>query len=245
MASPDDVYVQRTAAYSDRLAKEFMQMMADGEHTDFRLFSNDKSFNCHKAILSANSPVLKAMMKPHTAEASSGEVKLDNIPPDILQLLLTYMYTEEINVPMDLLSSLVEACDYLQLSELKEYCLERALEQLQPSHALSWNKVADTLSLDDMKTQCSRILQYSFKAVAKSMEFFELTLEQLNCCIADVQKKDVDSDDLLDAALGWISHQPSQRVNNMEDLLQKIPLANCSLQCLQDQMQKHQQIASH
>ena len=109
MASPDEVYIPRSVAYSDRLARRFLQLRIDGEHTDFRLLSGNKSFDCHKAILSANSDVLRAMMKSHTAEASQGEVRMDNVPPPVVELLFNYMYTGELRIPSDLLQSTVKA----------------------------------------------------------------------------------------------------------------------------------------
>ena len=95
MASPDEVYIPRSVAYSDRLARRFLQLRIDGEHTDFRILSGSKSFDCHKAILSANSDVLREMVKSHTAEASHVEVTMDNIPPPVAELLLNYMYYRE------------------------------------------------------------------------------------------------------------------------------------------------------
>ena len=59
-------------------------------------------------------------MKSHTAEASQGEVTMDNVPPPVVELLLNYMYTGELRILCDLLQSAVKACDYLQLLELKE-----------------------------------------------------------------------------------------------------------------------------
>ena len=240
MATPDEVHISRTAAYSDRLAIRFLQLRIDGEHTDFKIQSGNKSFDCHKAILSANSDVLRAMIKPYTAEASSAEVTMDNIPPPVVELLLNYMYTGEIRIPSDLLQSTVKACDYLELLELKEQCLNQAVTVLKPSNVISWYKTAENLNLHETKAKCSEFMSSSFHEVSKEMEFLELTLAEMSSCIKDVQETDADPDDVLEATFGWVNHRPSQRVDDMEDLLKKIELLKCSAECLQDEMKTHE-----
>ena len=233
MASPDEVYIPRSVAYSDRLSRRFLQLRTDGEHTDFRILSGNKSFDCHKAILSANSDVLTAMMKSHTAEASQGEVTMDNVPPDVVKLLLNYMYTGELRIPCDLLQCTVNACDYLELLELKEHCLNQAITVLKPYNAISWYKTAENLDLHEIKAKCSEIMCSSFHKVSKEMEFLELNMAEISSCIKYVQETEADPDDVLEGTFGWINHRPSQRVDDMEDILKKIQLFNCSEECLQ------------
>ena len=41
---------------------------------------------------------------------------------------------------------------------------------------------------------------------------------------------------MLEGTFGWINHRPGQRVDDMENLLKKIQLLNCSAECLQDEI---------
>ena len=242
MANSKNVHISRTAAYSNRLARQFLQLRINGEHTDFKILSGNKSFDCHKAILSANSEVLRAMMKPHTAEASSAEVTIDHIPPPVVEILLNYMYTGEITISSDLLQSTVKACDYLELLELKEQCLNQAVTILKPSNAISWYMTAENLDLHQIKPVCSDILSSSFHEVSKEIEFLELTSAEMSNCIEYMQETDADPDDVLEATFGWINHRPDQRVDDMEDLLKKMKLLKCSAECLQDEMITHERL---
>ena len=97
MASSPDINVPRTDAYSSRLAKGFLQLITHGELTNFKIISGSQSFACHRSIISGISPVLKAMVMSDMTEATSGEARLDDIPPDVVKLLLAYIYTGEAN----------------------------------------------------------------------------------------------------------------------------------------------------
>ena len=68
------------------------------------------------------------------------------------------------------------------------------------------------------------------------MDFLELTLAEISSCIKDVQETAADPDDVLEGTFGWISHRPGQRVDDMDVLLKKIQLLNCSAECLQDEI---------
>ena len=68
------------------------------------------------------------------------------------------------------------------------------------------------------------------------MEFLELTLAEISSCIKDVQETKVDADDVLKGTFGWVNHRPGERVDDMEDLMKKIQLLNCSGECLQNEI---------
>ena len=242
MANHTNIKVSRTATYSSRLAKEFHQLMEDGELTNFIILSGTQSFKCHKSILSSVSDVLKAMIKTDMTEASTGEVRLDNISPTVIKLLLDYIYTGETMIPPDQLLAIATASDYLQLLELNDYCLDQALTVINPSNVISWYKFVESQDHKRLKTRCSEILSSSFDDVAKSDEFQELTFAELSSCIRELHESDVNPDHVLEAVFSWIDHTPSDRCNNISGTLQLIPLPKCSPQCLNDAMDKYEVI---
>ena len=99
MASPNEVRVSRTLAYSSRIANQFQQLRLDDEMTDFTIRSGKQSFNCHKVIIAGNSPVLHAMVRSGMTEASSNQADIDTVPPAVMQLVLDYMYKGEVVIP--------------------------------------------------------------------------------------------------------------------------------------------------
>ena len=242
MANHSNINVSRTAAYSSRLAKGFHQLLEDGELTTFRILSGTQSFECHKSILSSVSDVLKAMIKTDMTEASTGEVRLDNIPPSVVKLLLDYVYTGETVIPPDQLLGMATASDYLQLLELKDHCLDQALTVINPSNVISWYKFVESQDREGLKTRCSEILSSSFDDVAKSEDFRELTFAELSSCIRELHESDVNPDHLLEAVFSWIDHRPSDRCNNIDDSLQIIHLPQCSPVCLNEAMEKYEVI---
>ena len=219
----------RTLAYSSRIATQFQQLRLDDEMTDFTVSSGKQKFNCHKVILAGNSPVLHSMVRSGMTEASSNQADIDTIPPVVMQLVLDYMYKGEVVIPHEHLQQTIEAADYLQLLELKEICLGDAAAAMQPANIVSWSKLADKLDIEELKWKCVKVMSSSLAEISRFAEFQELSFAEVNSFMSSSQETDVDPDDLLEATMEWINSKPSQRVNCMEELLQKYNSWNAQL----------------
>ena len=137
----DDVVIKRTTAFSETLIDELLASLHDETFTDFKLKTGDKVMQCHRLVIAAISPVLKAMLKSQMREATEKQIKLDNISPRVLNILLNYMYCGEARIPKETLKEVVEAADFLQLDELKQMCVDQAPPIIQPDNVLGWFKL--------------------------------------------------------------------------------------------------------
>ena len=82
------------------------------ELTDVLIKCQNKSFKAHKVILSASSPVFRAMFQADMKERSSQEVEIKDIEPDIVEEMLKFIYTcscVEENPDLDFVSKLLVA----------------------------------------------------------------------------------------------------------------------------------------
>ena len=242
MASPNAVTVTRTPAYSSRIAKTFQQLRLDDEITDFTIVSGKQSFNCHRVILAGSSPVLQAMVRSGMTEGSENKANIDTIPPSVMQLILDYLYTGDVVIPHENLQKTVQAADYLQLLELKEICIGDVDAALQPSNIVSWYKLADGLDIKELKSKCAEVVSSCLAEISRFTEFQELDFAEVNRFMSSAQETDADPDDLLEASMEWINSKPSQRIDCMEELLQKIQLLECSVECLENEMKTHESL---
>ena len=193
-------------------------------------------------IVSASSPVLKAMMMSKMVETTQHEVTLDNIPPEVMELLMEYMYKGTIHIPNEYLLSALECCDYLQMLELEARCVNQALDAINTSNIISWRKLAHSLNIDKLKTMCIEFLAASLSDVSKEKEFLELTLAEVNCCISDANDADADSDDMLVATTNWVACKPETRKDHILGMLEKIDISRCSIECIDTEMDKHNEL---
>ena len=241
-ADEDEILISRTTAFSSRLLEELVTLHNDADLTDFSLNTGGKTIECHRVILAANSPVLKAMLKSKMKEASQNQMDLDNIFPQVLDIVVRYMYTGEARIPREALKDVIAAADYLQMYELTQICIERSPPVIQPNNVISWFKLSDMMNLQQLKSMCSRIMTWNLNELQSEREFLELNLAELTSYLEEIKKSDADGDDLLGASLDWINADPQGRRESMEALLQMVPMEKCSLECLEEEQEKHEDL---
>jgi speckle-type POZ protein len=97
-----------------------------------------RKFGAHKNILAMGSPVFAAMFTHPTKEMLSGEVKVDDIDPDVFQEILRYLYTGLTqSTTMDVMApELLVAADKYLLDQLKFRCETHLIRQMSAKNCL-------------------------------------------------------------------------------------------------------------
>ena len=77
----------------DHLNQDLVSAYLSKEFSDVQLQCGDQVFECHQFMLSARSPVFKAMFLADMAEKKTKKVNVKDFHPDVLSELLTYIYS--------------------------------------------------------------------------------------------------------------------------------------------------------
>lgn len=93
----------------------------EGVTTDVQLRVCGRIFNAHRWILSARSPVFSAMFSNDMLEANTGCVDISDIPPNIFEKLLFFIYNGRLLESADDLL-LLKAADKYQIETLVAIC---------------------------------------------------------------------------------------------------------------------------
>jgi len=78
-----------------RLGQDLGALLASGEDADVTFLVKDERVEAHKMILSARSPVFKAMLHSPMSKGTEGGVKIEAMEPVVFQALLHFIYTDE------------------------------------------------------------------------------------------------------------------------------------------------------
>ena len=201
MAGPRILSLSRTEKYCTKLADEVMKLRDEKALMDFKIHVKDDEFPCAKFVMAAHSPMLRAMLSSNMAEVAKQEIRLDHIRKDIIQIILDYMYCEDVNFHKDNLMELVAATDFLQMTELKEMCLGEVPDILEPGNVVEWWKEARKMNYDTIKKQCEEIIAANFKQISQQIDFLNLDVKEMEHCMSDICSDTVNSDDILDAVM--------------------------------------------
>ncbi|GFS52922.1 TD and POZ domain-containing protein 3 [Trichonephila inaurata madagascariensis] len=104
--------------------KEDMQCLYDeGVFSDVKIHANTQTFHAHKAILSARSPVFRAMLTNDMKEKVQASVDVLDLEDDTVRRMLLYVYTNALeDLQWESALKLFIAADKYQIISLKSKC---------------------------------------------------------------------------------------------------------------------------
>jgi len=98
---------------------------------DVTLTCGEKVFYCHKWMLSARSPVFKAMFQSNMKENELGTVEIEDIQQEAFSEFLNYIYTGSISLSFDKYGKeLLAVADKYQVDKLKRACEKELISKL-------------------------------------------------------------------------------------------------------------------
>ena len=241
MAGPGMISLSRTANFCSKLADEVTKLKGEKSLFDFKIHVKDDEFPCTKFIMAIHSPMLRAMLTSDMAEVAKQEIRLDHIRKDIIQIILDYMYCEDVIFHKHQLMDLIAAADYLQMTELKQMGLDEVPDILEAGNVISWWKEAAKMNYDDIKERCEEMIAENSRHISQQTDFLNLDFNKIQHYISDICSETVSSDDLIDVTLKWVGHE-EERVPYLEDLLNKVQLNKCSAEGSKAGMKNHQSV---
>ncbi|GFQ94979.1 TD and POZ domain-containing protein 3 [Trichonephila clavata] len=128
----------------DSLNRAMKCLLEEGSFYDSHLQVGDVTFPVHKAILSARSPVFKAMFSQDMAEKNCAMVDIEDLDDDTVRQMLLYLYTDAINnFQRKNVERLYFAADKYEILCLKEKCASVLIANMEPSNVCQLLLMAD------------------------------------------------------------------------------------------------------
>ena len=214
-------------SYRDNFLNVMNKQRQNEQFTDVTLVSGDFRAKCHRSVLPAASPYFQTTFLSDLAESTAATVTL-KINPAALELIVDYMYTAEITVTADNVQSLVEACDFFLLNDLKSICDQFTLPRLEVANCIGMFRNASLYGLQQMQEAAKRLMTADFVTVVSTNGFMELFSEELVRYISDDDVR-VDSEDaVLEAVLNWVRHDPDERKTALVTILESVRVQFCN-----------------
>jgi len=164
-----------------------LELLQTGELADVDVMVGGRVFRCHKAILGARSPVLKAAFVHNMMEKATGKINIDGIESNTVEDMLKYIYGGKIENLEEKATKLLAAADQYDLKLLKKKCEELLCKSLNISNCLDYLILADMHSTDILKPLVIRFVVENSREVVtqenwkeKLMTFTDVFAEVFN-----------------------------------------------------------------
>jgi len=104
------------------LTENFSQLFNSKSLSDVTIDIQGQTFEAHKLVLSARSPVFLAMFQTDLTEKKTNTLKICDIETDVFSEVLRFIYTDEVEQLDEMASELLSAADKYMLPLLKAKC---------------------------------------------------------------------------------------------------------------------------
>ncbi|KAF8786545.1 Speckle-type POZ protein like [Argiope bruennichi] len=159
------------------LSSDYERLRADERAplSDVKFKCGAESFSAHKIILSARSPVFRAMFTTYMTENLNNQVEITDISPQNFRVLLSYIYSGETGqLTFDSVEGLLFAGDKYELLELKRKCSEFLKSSVSTENALNV-LVLGYLHDDELKTFALEFIYKNITVLEKKEDFINLS----------------------------------------------------------------------
>ena len=174
------------------ISKPAEQMMSDlefayndEEFSDVKIVCGDRTFYCHRVILSSRSSVFRAMFQHGMAEAQNRRVEIEDMRPDVVASMLLWIYTGKLK---DFSSAgignhskfeekLLFAADKYDLGNLKLSCENTLCEALDISNCTELLALADLYNAPKLKERAMKLVVKNMKTVVQDKAWKEKILK--------------------------------------------------------------------
>ncbi|XP_055353292.1 kelch-like protein 20 [Paramacrobiotus metropolitanus] len=173
---------------------------------------------CHRAILAARSTYFRSMFASQMKESHEEQIQLKDIPHEILERIVQYMYTTQISLDANNVLLLLESALFLDVTEIVSACTEFLHRNISIENWLPVQHTAEFLSCSDLIKICDEFLVKNFSAVLNCDDFLEISESKMRELIAldDLYVKS--EDEVADAVIRWLNKDPA-RMRSIGEIL--------------------------
>ena len=136
----------------------------------------------------------------------------------------------------------IEACELLQLPELKDQLGKYVLEHVSVDNCIGWWKFSERYNLVELEKKTKQVMCTQLEKVSVSDEFKSLTLAEVIDYINDEHIVMPNRDSILIACFAWLDFEPVSRKDMALDILKHVNFEKCSSSALNSVNKKYKSL---
>ena len=127
----------------------------------------------HK-VLCLRCTYFKALLTGEMAEARQREVVINDVRHPIFLALLEYLYTDNVDISLEIAMELFQAADQFGVDRLKRMCESKMLASINVENAATIFHAADAHAARSLREKCLNFVLTNFDAVTRTAAFEEM-----------------------------------------------------------------------
>ena len=193
---------------------------------DVTVLVKDKYFKAHKVLLTASSPFFRKLLSSGMKESNEDVIKieLDEATEDVMEDVLSYIYTGDVSITDKRAHNLIATADYLLLPGLKTLASNFTKKNLTPKNCIFNFYFAEKYDCKELKEKACEVVTSNFTVVMETEGFLRLQAKEVSDWISRDDIIISAEEEVLNGIVKWVSYDRGEREAHFTELLRHIYL---------------------
>ena len=226
LQTPNYYPVTRRRNDRSRLLNYANQNRNEGFFNDVTIGVGNQCFSANRMVLSCYSDYFQDKFKIKNNYQES--VKLDDVDEESVKLIIDYIYSATITIEKQNVLNLLKAAHLLKMKDVKDFCFEYLESTINSDNCISGINLAKQYENNSLLNKYYQHLSVHLDEVSDQIEFKNLSAADLESCISNLNRNEVDEMLLFEVILAWTKYNQKNRLNDFPNLFQLIQLDKLS-----------------
>ena len=193
---------------------------------DVTVSVKDKHFKAHKVLLSASSPFFRKLLTSGMRESNEDMIKieLDEATEDVMEDVLSYIYTGDVSITDKRAHNLFATADYLLIPGIKKLASNFIKKNVTPKNCIFNFYFAEKYDCRKLKKRACEVVISNFTVVMETEDFLRLQAKQVSDWISRDDIIIGAEEEVLNGIVKWVSYDKGEREAHFTELLHHIYL---------------------
>lgn len=155
------------------LISDLRSFLNEQKLSDVTFIVEGKPVHAHK-LLCMRCSYFRAMFEGQMREAQQKTITINNVSHRVFLALLEYLYTDEVEINLDIAMDLFVAADQFGVERLKRLCEKKILVSINIDSAATILQAANMHIAHGLRQSCMDFILRNFDAVSKTAAFEEM-----------------------------------------------------------------------
>lgn len=201
------------------------ELLKENKLIDCVLKVGDRSLPCHRLIMAACSPYFRDLYFSEDGKetkSSNKEVVLENVDPTIMDMVVNYLYSAEIDITDENVQDIFAVASRFQIPSVFTACVNYLQKNLSMGNCLAIFRLGLVLNCPRLAMAARDYIAERFETLAKEKDFLEFNPPELFAIIGSdalsVEKEEM----VFELLMKWVRKDKENRVKLLGDAFEHI-----------------------
>ena len=212
----DDLRLYQSTLLQDGLK----ELLNENKFVDCVLKVGERCLPCHRLIMAACSPYFRELFFSEDEEGaadSNKEVVLEDVDPSVMEMIINYLYSADIDINDDNVQDIFAVATRFQIPSVFTVCANFLLKKLSLGNCLAIYRMGLVLNCPRLAVAGRDYISDRFETLVKEDDFLELAAHELFAIIGvdslNVEKEEV----VFELLMRWVRKDKEHRLETLGD----------------------------